>query len=88
MVGLVVVAVFLAGIAVGGALFTHDSKLKQIADCNFPFKRPAANHAVTFGKLYSGHCLERCEPTISMSATGEAAPDDWRKALLQSAGAR
>ena len=31
MVGLVVVAVFLVGMAVGAILFTHDSKLKQIA---------------------------------------------------------
>ena len=30
-VGLVVVAVFLVGMAVGAILFTHDSKLKQIA---------------------------------------------------------
>jgi uncharacterized membrane protein len=30
-VGLVVVAVFLAGMAAGGALFTHDSKHTQIA---------------------------------------------------------
>jgi hypothetical protein len=30
-VGLVVVAVFLVGIAVGVMLFTHDSELKQIA---------------------------------------------------------
>ena len=31
MVGSAVVAVFLAGMAVGGVLFTHDIKLKQIA---------------------------------------------------------
>jgi hypothetical protein len=31
IVGLVVVAVFLAGMAVGGVLFTHDTKFKQIA---------------------------------------------------------
>lgn len=30
-VGLVVVAMFLAGMAVGGVLFTHDSKLEQLA---------------------------------------------------------
>ena len=30
-VGLVVVVMFLAGIAVGGVLFTHDSQSKQIA---------------------------------------------------------
>jgi hypothetical protein len=28
--GLVVVAMFLAGMAVGGVLFTHDSKLEQL----------------------------------------------------------
>ena len=30
-VGLVVVAMFLAGMAVGGVLFSHDSKLEQLA---------------------------------------------------------
>ena len=30
-VGLVVVAMFLAGMAVGGVLFSHDSRLEQLA---------------------------------------------------------
>jgi len=30
-VGLLVVAMFLAGMAIGGVLFTHDSKLEQLA---------------------------------------------------------
>ena len=51
MVGSAVVAVFLAGMAVGGVLFTHDIKLKQIASHEAEtaislFKRRTANHAV------------------------------------------
>ena len=73
-VGLVVVAVFLVGMAVGAILFTHDSELKQIASHEagtacFPFKWPAADHALS--KLCGLNGLNGiCAPSRGKPETG------------------